>query len=128
MRLLLPRALQHSIPSDIQSHPVAHAEMSGFLNNMEGIVLLADQGVKTGYVDKVGRNGARETSVVRTQLQPEELGELLLVSPHLLDYGSPPFPTGCVTQFTCHRDFWRNATTAGNEKTHCVAHRRPEET
>jgi nuclear-control-of-ATPase protein 2 len=84
------RALYNIRSRDIRPISVAHAEMSGFLNNMEGIVLLANQG------SKIGRNsGKDETSVVRTQLQPEELGELLLNMHRyltLLDYGSPPFP------------------------------------
>lgn len=89
------RALYNIRSRDIRPISVAHAEMSGFLNNMEGIVLLADQGMTTG-TDKVGRDGGKdETSVVRTQLQPEELGELLLNMHRyltLLDYASPPFP------------------------------------
>jgi nuclear-control-of-ATPase protein 2 len=86
------RALYNIRSRDIRPISVAHAEMSGFLNNMEGIVLLADQGKAGGRNSNGGKD---ETSVVRTQLQPAELGELLLNMHRyltLLDYGSPPFP------------------------------------
>jgi hypothetical protein len=62
---------------------------------MEGIVLLANQVEKTGGTNGGGSHKKDETSVVRTQLEPEELGELLLNMHRyliLLDYGSPPFP------------------------------------
>jgi len=91
------RALYNIRSRDLRPISVAHAEMSNYLANMEAIIVLADQDVVSDSTQGSTRSGrgGRDAAVVRTNLQPSELGELLLNMHRyivLLDYGSPPFP------------------------------------
>jgi nuclear-control-of-ATPase protein 2 len=79
---------------DIRPVTVVHGEMTRYLTNMENIFLLSDS-VRLENHDREGGSSVHW----ETQLQPAELGELILNMHRyliLLDFSSPPFrPRDC---------------------------------